>query len=66
MSILRKEAESESPAEAEAEDRVAPEPEPEPELRSVRKVRASAPEAPEVKPQWSRDPETGRMVLIKG
>lgn len=64
MSILRKEAESESPAEAEAEDRVAPEPEP--ELRSVRKVRASAPEAPEVKPQWSRDPETGRMVLIKG
>lgn len=64
MSILRKEAESESPAEAEAEDRVAPEPEP--ELRSVRKVRASAPEAPKVKPQWSRDPETGRMVLIKG
>lgn len=64
MSILRKEAESESPAEAEAEDRVAPEPEP--ELRSVRKVRAGAPEAPKVKPQWSRDPETGRMVLIKG
>ena len=62
MSILRKEAESESPAEA--EDRVAPEPEP--ELRSVRKVRASAPEALKVKPQWSRDPETGRMVLIKG
>ena len=62
MSILRKEAESESPAEA--EDRVAPEPEP--ELRSVRAVRASAPEAPKVKPQWSRDPETGRMVLIKG
>lgn len=62
MSILRKEAESESPAEAEG--RVAPEPEP--ELRPVRKVRASAPEAPKVKPQWSRDPETGRMVLIKG